>query len=144
MGLTQTEADRFDSEQGATRKVPRVSTRSLHEPPKMGLGAVGVWGVSLCCPSVAWEPVRYSRPLTLQEIPGWFLRQVALVQCRRPKRPGFHPWVGKIPWRRKRQPAPVFLPGESSWTEEPGRLQSTGWQRVGHDRSDLARHVHYD
>ena len=22
------------------------------------------------------------------------------------------PWVGKIPWRRKGQPAPVFLPGE--------------------------------
>ena len=25
---------------------------------------------------------------------------------------GFHPWVGKIPWRRKWQPTPVFLPGE--------------------------------
>jgi len=22
------------------------------------------------------------------------------------------PWVGKIPWRRKWQPTPVFLPGE--------------------------------
>ena len=33
------------------------------------------------------------------------------------------PWVGKIPWRRDRQPTPVFLPGESSWTEESGRLQ---------------------
>ena len=28
---------------------------------------------------------------------------------------------------------PVFLPGESPWTEEPGRLQSMGLQRVGHD-----------
>ena len=27
-------------------------------------------------------------------------------------RPGFDPWVGKIPWRRKWQPVPVFLPGE--------------------------------
>ena len=26
---------------------------------------------------------------------------------------GLHPWVGKTPRRRKRQPAPVFLPGES-------------------------------
>ena len=25
----------------------------------------------------------------------------------------FDPWVGKIPWRRKRQPIPVFLPGKS-------------------------------
>ena len=24
----------------------------------------------------------------------------------------FDPWVGKIPWRRKWQPTPVFLPGE--------------------------------
>ena len=24
----------------------------------------------------------------------------------------FYPWVGKIPWRREWQPAPVFLPGE--------------------------------
>ena len=23
-----------------------------------------------------------------------------------------HPWVRKIPWRRERQPTPVFLPGE--------------------------------
>ena len=28
--------------------------------------------------------------------------------------PGFDPWVGKIPWRRKAgHPTPVFLPGES-------------------------------
>ena len=25
----------------------------------------------------------------------------------------FSPWVGKIPWRRKWQHTPVFLPGES-------------------------------
>ena len=25
---------------------------------------------------------------------------------------GFDPWVGKIPWRRKWQPTPVFLLGE--------------------------------
>ena len=28
------------------------------------------------------------------------------------RRPGFHPWVGKIPWRRERLPTPVFRPGE--------------------------------
>ena len=27
--------------------------------------------------------------------------------------PRFDPWVGKIPWRRKWQPTPVFLPGEA-------------------------------
>ena len=41
----------------------------------------------------------------------------------------FNPWVGKIPWRRAWQPTPVFLPGESPWTEESGRLQSM-WSQV--------------
>ena len=35
------------------------------------------------------------------------------------------------PWRREELPTPVFLPGESPWTEEPGGLQSMGSQRVG-------------
>ena len=30
-------------------------------------------------------------------------------QC---KRHGLDPWIGKIPWRRKWQPTPVFLPGK--------------------------------
>ena len=34
-------------------------------------------------------------------------------QCRRCKRGGRDPWVGEIPWRKKRQPTPVFLPEES-------------------------------
>ena len=29
-----------------------------------------------------------------------------------PESGGFHPWVRKIPWRRKWQPTPVFLPGK--------------------------------
>ena len=27
-------------------------------------------------------------------------------------RPGFNPWVGKIPWRRERLPTPLFWLGE--------------------------------
>ena len=34
-------------------------------------------------------------------------------QCWRCKRLGFDFWVGKIPWRRKWQPSPIFLPGKS-------------------------------
>ena len=49
------------------------------------------------------------------------------------RRPGFDPWAGKMPWRRVWQPIPGFLPGEFPWTEEPGRLQSMGLQRVRHD-----------
>ena len=42
-------------------------------------------------------------------------------------------WVGRISWRRARQPTLVFLLGESPWTEESGGLQSMGSHRVGHD-----------
>ena len=38
--------------------------------------------------------------------------------------------VRKIPWRRKREPTPVFLPGES---EQPGGLQSMVLQRIRHN-----------
>ena len=41
------------------------------------------------------------------------------------RRLGFDPWVGNICWRVW-QPTPVFLPGESPWTEEPCGLQSMG------------------
>ena len=39
------------------------------------------------------------------------------------------------PWRRAWQPTPVFLPGESPWTQEPGGFakESMGSQRVRHD-----------
>ena len=47
------------------------------------------------------------------------------LQCWRPE---FSGWVGTIPWKRAWQPTPVFLPGESPQTEEPGGLQSMGSQ----------------
>jgi len=50
--------------------------------------------------------------------PGGSVERICL-QCRRCS---FDPSVGKIPWRRAWQPTPVFLPAESLWTEEPGRL----------------------
>ena len=39
---------------------------------------------------------------------------------------GSIPGFGKTPWRRAWQPTPVFLPGESPWTEKPGGLQFIG------------------
>jgi len=51
------------------------------------------------------------------------------LQCRRP---GFVPWVGKIPWRRKWLPTPVFLPGESH-----GQRNLVGYSPCGHKESDM-------
>ena len=39
------------------------------------------------------------------------------------------------PLEKGMQPTPVFLPGESPRTEEPGGLQSMGSQREGYDRA---------
>ena len=50
------------------------------------------------------------------------------LQC---ERPGFDPWVGKIPWRRAWQPTPVFLPGESH-----GQRSLAGYIPRGLKKSD--------
>ena len=42
-------------------------------------------------------------------------------------RPGFNPWVGKIPWRRNGNPLQYSCLG-NSMEEEPGGLQSMGSQ----------------
>ena len=68
--------------------------------------------------------------------------QVALwsricLQCGRCRRRRFDPWVGKIPWRRKWQPTPVFLPGKS---HERRRL--TGFSPRGRQESDMTEHAH--
>ena len=41
-------------------------------------------------------------------------------------------WVQSLGWEGPLE-APVFFPGESPWTEDPGRLQPMESQRVRHD-----------
>ena len=64
--------------------------------------------------------------------PGGASGKESACQCRRHKRHGFNPWVGKIPWRRARQPTPVFLPGESH-----GQRSLVGNSPQGHKESDI-------
>ena len=49
----------------------------------------------------------------------------------RDMRCGFDPWVGKIPWRKARQPTAVFLPGESH-----GQRSLAGYSPRGHKELD--------
>ena len=67
--------------------------------------------------------------------PGGTSGKESTCQCRRHKRLRFDSWVGKIPWRRKWQPTPVFLPGESH-----GQRSLAGYSAWGHKQSgrDLA------
>ena len=43
----------------------------------------------------------------------WLSGKESTCQCVRCRRHRFDSWIRKIPWRRKCQPTPVFLPGES-------------------------------
>ena len=45
-------------------------------------------------------------------LPRWYSGKESACQHRRHNRRGFNPWVRKIPWSRKWQPSPVFLPGK--------------------------------
>ena len=74
--------------------------------------------LSLTCSVVAsWVPVLFESiknvptvGLFWKWLPWWLRWSRICLQC---GRPGFDPWVGKIPWRGEWQPTPVFWPGES-------------------------------
>ena len=53
--------------------------------------------------------------------------------------PGSDPWVGKIPWRRKWQHTPAFLPGKIPWIFFLG-YSPWGHKRVGHDLVTKQQH----
>ena len=59
-------------------------------------------------------------------LPWWLSGKESACQCRRC---GFNPWVRKIPWKRKWQPTPVFLPRKSCGQKDLGGLQSFRLQK---------------
>ena len=62
----------------------------------------------------------------------WASGKEPACQCRRHKRCGLDPQVGKIPWRRTWQPTPVFLPGESH-----GQRSLVSYDPQGRKQSDM-------
>ena len=91
----------------------------------LSLNTINTWEhVSLCCwgwgcpvhggISAASLASAYQVPTAHPSgLPRWLSGKESTCQCRRYRKCGFNPWVWKIPWRRKWQPTPVFLPGES-------------------------------
>jgi len=66
--------------------------------------------------------------------------QVALVVKNLPasaRDPDLISWVGKIPWRNKWQPTPVFLPGKSC-----GQRSLVGYSPRGHKELDTTEYTH--
>ena len=70
------------------------------------------------------EPKRLSK---------WLSGKESACQCRRLR---FDPWVGEMPWWRKWQHIPVFLPGESQ-----GQRSLVGYNPWGRKESDTAEHT---
>ena len=69
--------------------------------------------------------------LLLWGFPGGTSGKEPTFQCKRHKRCGFSPWVGKIPLKRAWQPIPVFLPGESY-----GQGSLVGYSPLDHKELD--------
>ena len=70
--------------------------------------------------------------------PRWPSDKESASQWRRPKRCEFSPWAGKIPWRRKWQPTPVFLSGKSH-----GWRNLVGYTLHGVAESDTTERLHF-
>ena len=88
------------------------------------------------CAGVTWRHHQLPKPNFRAGLPLWFIWSRIRLPCRRP---GFDPWVRKIPWRRQSLPTPVFWPGEfhglsSPWgckeSDPTERLSLSTLQRV--------------
>ena len=75
--------------------------------------------------------------------PGGASAKEPACQCRRHKRCGFDPWLGRSPWRRPWQLTPVFLPGKLHGQR---RLQATVHRvvRVKYNWSNFAHMLYRD
>ena len=68
--------------------------------------------------------------------PGGSSGKESTCWCRRCRRLRLYPWTRKIPWSRKWQPAPVFLPGRFR-----GQRSLTGYSPWGHKESDVTEQL---
>ena len=78
---------------------------------------------------------RERRSLNCYGLPWWLTGQSICLQY---GRPGFEPWVRKIPWRREWQPTPVLLPGKSH-----GWRSLVGYSPWGCKESDMTERLHF-
>ena len=83
------------------------------------------------------RPVLGLRYAMTHELPRWLRGKESACQYGRCKKGRFNPWVEKIPWRRKWQPTPVFLPGQSH-----GQRCLVGCTTWSHKELETTEHAH--
>ena len=66
----------------------------------------------------------------------WLSGKESACQCMGHRRCRYNPWIGKISWRRKWQPAPEFMPGKSH-----GQRSLAGHSPGGCKESDMIEHI---
>ena len=104
---------------GGRRRTTRWSARIVTvEKVLYGTAMVDTWYYAFA---------QNHRTVQHKGLPWWLRRKSICLQC---WRPGFDPWVGKIPWRREWQPTPVLLPGKSH-----GQRSLVGYSPWGHKES---------
>ena len=107
--------------------------------PSLSLGCRPVRRAALCAHTICSRPagsqkLRLTGLCTLL-LPRWLSGKEPGGRHRGHKRPGFDPWVGKIPWGRAWQRTPVFLPGDSH------RQKSLAGHKES-DRTAATEHTH--
>ena len=90
-------------------KLKRLLMRVKEESERAGLKLnIKKTKIMASGPITSWQIER-----EMVGFPGSTSGKESICQCRKLKRCCFNPWVGKISWRRKWQPTPVFSPGKS-------------------------------
>ena len=102
--------------------IPKALANQLIKAP------LHFWGKEMQAEDICWGKKEH------QGFPGDTSGKEPAWQWRRH---GFDPWDGKISWRRKWQPTPVFLPGESH-----GQRSPKGYSPQGCKESDMNEHTH--
>ena len=95
----------------------RLSLRKVLQPLTVQPGTARFKGLKQCVVSSS----DFMLTIFQGRSPGGSEGRASVYQC---GRPGFNPWVGKIPWRRKWQPTPALLPMHAKWVFH---LQTSRW-----------------
>ena len=90
-------------------KIPRATTKTQHSQINTYSKQQSEYNFPACPPYSQFHIFRFNQPQMLR-FPGWLSGKESTCQYRSCR---FNPWVGEIPWNRKWQPTPVFLPKKS-------------------------------